>query len=170
MITSPSGKYTSWITYWSIIGLIIGLLLTSCSDEAIVDEFKPVPDGAWNYGFTPEFAVKIDHREIAYQLRINVRLSADYPYSNLFVLIHQTDVHKAVTSTKRIGLKVADKDGKWLGKGVGSLYSYQITYNTDYHFPDTGTYQFKIEQNMRDNPLKGVRDIGICIVPGNAIP
>jgi len=142
-------------------------LLSSCNDEAIIDEFKPVPNRLWNYNFIPSFEVKVLDKEVAYRLKVNVRLSADYKYANLFLLIHQTNPHTSATATKRIELKVADKDGRWLGKGVGSLYSYQIAYHKNYHFPDTGIYQFKIEQNMRDNPLKGISDIGICVLPEN---
>ena len=34
----------------------------------------------------------------------------------------------------------------------------------DYSFPDTGIYTFTVEQNMRDNPLKNVVDVGIKVV------
>lgn len=153
--------------YVGSVFVCLVLFLLSCSNGALVDEFRPVPNQSWNYAFTPEFKVDIKDTHVPYKLKLNLRLTADYRYANLFVLVHQRN-SKNGSTTKRVELKVADKDGRWLGKGIGSLYSYQIAYNAGYHFPDTGTYYFKIEQNMRDSPLKGVSDVGICVIPEEA--
>lgn len=141
----------------------------SCSNGVLLDEFRPVPNQSWNYAFTPEFKVHVKDKQLPYILKLNLRLTADYRYSNLSVLVHQRHAKQNQFTTKRVGLTVADKDGRWLGKGVGSLYSYQIAYHANYHFPDTGTYFFKIEQNMRDSPLKGVSDVGICVLPEHPV-
>jgi gliding motility-associated lipoprotein GldH len=50
------------------------------------------------------------------------------------------------------------------------LYSYQVPFLIDYKFPVKGTYTFVIEQNMRDNPLREVNDVGIRVeknIPGH---
>jgi len=151
-----------WV--WGMFILIGTLLLGSCNNGALIDEFKPIPNKRWSYNFMPTFRVHVLDTTKAYRLKVNFRLSADYRYSNLFLLIHQTTpTHQ--THTKRVEFQVADQDGRWLGKGMGSLFTYQIAYYTNYHFPDTGVYQFKIEQNMRDNPLKEVSDVGFCVMP-----
>ncbi len=149
--------------------MMTSLCVLSCSNGVLLDEFRPVPNQSWNYAFTPEFKVNVKDNQIPYTLKVNLRLTSNYRYSDLFVLVHQRHAKQNEFTTKRVGLKVADKDGRWLGKGAGSLYSYQISYHANYHFSDTGTYYFKIEQNMRDNPLKGVSDVGICVLPANII-
>jgi gliding motility-associated lipoprotein GldH len=50
-----------------------------------------------------------------------------------------------------------------LGSGSGNLYSYQIIFKTGQRFPAKGTYHFELEQNMRDNPLHEVSDMGIRV-------
>lgn len=147
--------------------MIIAFLIEGCSHHALLDEFKAIPKQSWNYSETPVFDVHIADNNQAYKLKINARITADYRYSNLFLLVHQQGPGMELL-TKRVELKVADKDGRWLGRGVGSLYSYQIAYDNNYLFPDTGVYVFRLEQNMRDNPLKGVSDIGFCVESGNA--
>ena len=144
---------------------VLLLLMCSCKQDSIIDEFKVVPNGYWNYGFVPTFDVKVEDKAQAYRLQVNVRLRADYRYANLFLSINQQQAGTDQQSTKRIELKLRDENGNWLGKGVGSLYTYQIAYQRNYYFPDTGTYRFEIEPDMRDNPLKGVSDIGLCIAP-----
>lgn len=61
-------------------------------------------------------------------------------------------------------LKLAQLDGKWTGKSAGSLYTQQSLIHKDYVFPDTGVYHFSIEQNMRDNPLMEISDVGLNII------
>ena len=65
--------------------------------------------------------------------------------------------------TTRFEIKLADLDGEWLGKGSGNLYSYQVSALTNFKFPEKGTYTFSIEQNMRDNPLHEVNDVGLRV-------
>jgi gliding motility-associated lipoprotein GldH len=43
------------------------------------------------------------------------------------------------------------------------MYSYQIPFKTNYRFPAKGNYKFEIEQNMRDNPLRAVSDVGLRV-------
>ncbi|QNL50710.1 gliding motility lipoprotein GldH [Olivibacter sp. SDN3] len=147
--------------------MIIVSVMGGCSDQALLDEFKAIPNQSWNYSDIPTFDVQVKDKDRAYKLKINVRITADYRYANLFLLVHQKGPGMEESLTKRVELKVADKDGRWLGKGAGSLYSYQIAYDNNYLFPDTGTYAFRLEQNMRDNPLKGISDIGFCVEPRN---
>jgi len=60
---------------------------------------------------------------------------------------------------------LAKSDGKWIGKSSGSLYNQQSIIHQDYVFPDTGLYTISIEQNMRDNPLQEITDIGLTVIP-----
>jgi len=140
------------------------IVLWSCKDNALINAFKPIDKQLWRYSEMPTFQVKVQDNRVPYELKLNLRLTADYRYANLYVLVHQIGPDHHV-QTKRVGLVVADKDGRWLGKGVGNLFSYQISYDKHFLFPDTGTYTFKLEQNMRDNPLRGVSDVGIVVAP-----
>ena len=36
-------------------------------------------------------------------------------------------------------------------------------FRTNYKFPAKGVYHFYIEQNMRDNPLREVSDVGLRV-------
>ena len=63
----------------------------------------------------------------------------------------------------RYEFTLANKDGDWLRKGSGNLYSYQMPFKTNYKFPAKGIYRFEIEQNIRDNPLHEISDVGIRV-------
>jgi gliding motility-associated lipoprotein GldH len=142
-----------------------GVLLSfsGCTDKsAILDQNTQIINHNWIWVNKIKYATKIEDEKIPYNLYMNLRVTADYRYSNLFVLISQTGPDKK-TSVKRYELKLASKDGEWFGKGSGNLYSYQLPFITNYRFPAKGIYTFQIEQNMRDNPLREVSDVGLRV-------
>ncbi|WP_299501609.1 gliding motility lipoprotein GldH [Mucilaginibacter sp.] len=136
---------------------------TGCTDpNAIVDQNIEIVNNNWAYSNKIKYAVKIDNEQTPYNLYLNLRVTGDYKYSNLFVLIYQTNPDKKATGT-RYEFKLANPDGEWLGQGSGNLYSYQIPFRLNYKFPAKGVYTIQIEQNMRDNPLHEVSDIGLRV-------
>ena len=140
------------------------LLLISCADNAVLDVNKEISDKNWSYIKKIRIPVKIENENQTYNLYLNLRHTADYNYSNIFILIHQSGPAMKPTSERR-EFRLAYPDGEWLGSGSGNLYSYQMLFRKDYKFPAKGTYIFEFEQNMRDNPLRGISDIGLRVEP-----
>jgi len=142
---------------------LLALLFSSCGNgNTIIDKNNDVENHNWTYVNKFRYDVAIDDASSRYNIYINLRVTGDYKYSNMFILLTQVDPDKKSTTT-RFELKLADKDGAWLGEGSGNLYSYQLRVLSDYKFPAKGAYTFYIEQNMRDNPLREVSDVGIRI-------
>lgn len=148
-----------WFKY---IFFVPVLLLASCADNAITDVNMAVKGHNWSYINKIKVPVNVEDNTIAYNIYLNLRHTADYKYSNIFVRIHESGPGMK-HSTTRQEFTLAEPDGEWLGKGSGNLYSYQLLYKEGYHFPAKGTYIFEVEQNMRDNPLKEVSDVGIRV-------
>ena len=135
----------------------------SCSDpNAVIDQNVVITNNNWSYVNKIKNKVTITDETIPYNLYMNLRVTADYKYANLFVLIKQVNPDKQ-TKTTRYEFKLANADGEWLGDGSGSIYSYQVPFKKDYKFPAKGVYTFEIEQNMRDNPLREVTDVGMRV-------
>ncbi|WP_345949827.1 MULTISPECIES: gliding motility lipoprotein GldH [unclassified Mucilaginibacter] len=138
--------------------------ITGCTDpNRVMDENKSVTNHNWSYGNKIKFDIDIADANIAYNLYINVRVTSNYRYSNMFVLVYQNGGPAKKAAITRYELKLASPTGEWLGKGSGSMYSYQIPFKTNYRFPAKGKYHFEIEQNMRDNPLRSVSDVGLRV-------
>jgi len=138
-------------------------LLQACVDTStVVDKNLPITGRNWSYTETLRIPVKIDTIGIPYNVYFNIRHSADYRYSNIFVLMHtRSPDGKRITERKEF--KLALPDGQWLGSGSGNMYSYQFLIKENYRFPQKGEYVFELEQNMRDNPLNHVIDAGIRV-------
>jgi gliding motility-associated lipoprotein GldH len=147
------------------ITLLVSAVLTlaGCSDaNAVIDQNTEIVNNNWVYSNKIKATVKIDDATIPYNLYFNLRVTADYKYSNLFVLMHQLNPDKKEHNV-RYEFKLANSDGEWLGDGSGNIYTYQIPFRKNYKFPAKGVYQFEIEQNMRDNPLHEVSDVGMRV-------
>jgi gliding motility-associated lipoprotein GldH len=148
---------------WAAAMLIL-TVVSSCTDpKQILDQSTEIANRNWSYVNKVRYDVKIDDPSIAYNLYVNLRVTGEYKYANLFVLLKQTNKRGGKPWITRYEFKLANADGEWLGQGTGNLYSYQIPFKTNYKFPEKGTYEFQIEQNMRDNPLREVSDVGLRV-------
>lgn len=143
--------------------LLVITFFSGCT-SGVVDSNLEIADRRWTYRnhITTPFEIKDNTK--AYNIYFKLRHTADYKYSNIFILVHFKD-GKSV-STKRYQYKLAKNDGEWLGSGSGNIFNYTLPLLTNYHFPHTGKFSIEIEQNMRDNPLLEVSDAGIRIDEG----
>ncbi len=154
-------KTFSLYRHFTFLALL--MLLAGCVDKnRVIDTNAEVPNQNWTYLNRFKFDFTIDDEKAAYNLYMNLRVTGNYKYSNLFVLITQTGADKKQI-IKRYELTLATKEGEWLGNGSGNLYSYQLRFLTNYQFSKKGIYHFYIEQNMRDNPLHEVSDVGLRV-------
>lgn len=147
-----------------LIGLLCIGIGCSCDQTFVINENKPIDNKAWLNTSPPSFQFHIGDKTKRYDVLMDVRHTTEYAFSNLFVLIYQRGPGKK-QYTYRKEIKMARSDGKWLGKSSGSLYNNQSIIHKDYLFPDTGIYTISIEQNMKENPLKEITDVGLTIVP-----
>jgi len=142
---------------------VLTLVWCGCTDpNGIIDQNTEITNHNWSYTNLVGFTVNIDDYKVPYNVYLNLRVTGDYKYSNIFLLIHETGPD-GKTATTRYEFKLANTDGEWLGEGSGNLYSYQIPFLTNYFFLKKGAYRFELEQNMRDNPLHEVSDVGLRV-------
>ncbi len=145
-----------------IVVLFLAVLFTACDQKRVFESYQSVKDDAWYINQKPAFYLDVTDTTSEHTIYFNIRHTGNYKYSNLFVLF-TIQGPKAKAETQRLEFKLAEADGKWLGSGLGDIYSNQIKVMENVKFPRKGVYSFSIEQNMRDNPLMGVEDIGVRV-------
>ena len=144
------------------LSLSILLAGSGCTDpNAVIDQNTSIENLTWSYANKVKNDVKIDDPSVLYNVYINLRVTGNYRYSNLFMIVRRNG--PGLNSRTRFELKLANPDGQWLGEGSGNLYAFQVPIITNFKFPAKGTYHFEIEQNMRDNPLREVSDVGLRV-------
>lgn len=149
---------------WFFTLILSGLI--ACKDQPLIDSNEPLAKRQWFRENEPAFIVKVDNPAVAYDLFVNVRNSIDYQFSDIFLQVQQK-MPDSSSTLYAIKIKMTNREGLWIGTGSGNLYSQQVRFLTNYHFPDTGNYVFKIKQNMRVNPIEGINDVGIRIAESN---
>lgn len=154
-------RYFSIALIWIIFGL------QACKNPgALVDEHFTIENTNWTYVKPVQIKFTIEDTNIPYHIFINLRHTADYKYANIFLRIRQINPDRK-TSSFRKEYRLANPDGEWLGKGSGNLYGYLLPLHFNYRFPLKGTYVIEIEQNMRDNPLREISEVGLRVERAN---
>lgn len=144
------------------LGLTL-LVLQSCNtDNVVVDTFESIPKETWSYINPIKASVTVQDSTKAYNIYVNLRHTADYKYSNIWLRFHLIGPNQKDVPLRQ-EFQLAEADGQWLGTGSGNLYGYQLIFKEGYKFPANGKYTILVEQNMRDNPLKAVSDVGLYI-------
>ena len=149
-------------TWASIILFSTVVLFNACDPKRVFEAHESIENDSWYINQKPAFFVEIKDTVSEHNIYFNLRHTGLYKYSNLFVLM-TIQGPKSKAETQRYEFKLAEVDGKWLGSGLGDIYSNQILLVEKIKFPKSGVYSFTFEQNMRDNPLTGIEDVGIKI-------
>jgi gliding motility-associated lipoprotein GldH len=127
------------------------------------EQYIEVENGVWKKENLAKFTVEVVDTINAHNLYINVRNKGNYQFSNLylFVTIQGPD---GGSSTDTVNCVLADKRGKWLGKGIGDLWDLRLPYIGGFKFAQSGKYIFTYEQAMRvENGVEGITDLGLRI-------
>jgi len=148
--------------------LLIAVVVTvsSCNQKDVYFSYQTVSASGWNKDSLLTFNIGISDKTQPYNMYINVRHHGNYPYQNLWLFLENKDVKGKVTKDT-IECYLADEFGKWLGSGAGALKEMPVLYRQQVFFPDSGTYQIKVGQGMRDSILTGINDIGIRVEKAN---
>ena len=141
--------------------LFLGMLI-SCDSKRVYEENMILENGAWNVKNKIKFDVRISDIVSLYNVYLNVRNAPEYGYSNLFLFMN-SGFPDGRFSLDTLELTLADYDGRWLGSGIGSVKFSRFLLKKGVSFKQTGMYHFELEQAMRVNELKGIRDIGLRI-------
>jgi len=148
-----------------LFATVFALLLSGCDTNNIADVNHTMPSRNWSYADKVKATVDIKDSNKAYNIYFKLRHTSDYRYANIFVLLNVKTAKKK--RNRRFEFKLAQPDGQWNGSGSGNLYTYAFPLLTNFKFPAPGKYELELEQNMRDNPLTEVSDVGIKVAIAN---
>jgi gliding motility-associated lipoprotein GldH len=136
-------------------------LMQACEPARVYEDYEALGK-AWSWEETARFEVDIVDTSARYNLFIGLRHEANYGYMNCWLRI-RTILPSGDTTTNRLDIRLAEPDGTWLGQCAVDLCTQRELIGDRRRFPEPGTYVFELEQDMRENPLPGIRDVGIRI-------
>lgn len=154
----------------ALFSLLSGLLFVSCynPEHVVADEMKALSSKGWHWNEVQTIQAKLDDTAIQYNMVLKLRVTGGYRYANLYLLFHVKGPD-GKTETRQYNFNLQDKSGRWYGKGSGELMAFEIPVNAALRAKKAGTYQIGIQQNMRDEVLAHVTDVGLRIEKGKAV-
>ncbi len=138
------------------------IFLTACGPKDFYLHNVPVENETWPAEKFFRFEVPVQDTAGTYNIYLQVRNDGRYGYSNLWLFV-TTNSPTGASLRDTLECQLADKQGKWEGRGSGGRFSLEIPFRYRVRFPNAGTYIFEIEQGMRDQKLRYVTDLGLRI-------
>lgn len=143
-----------------ILIFIIGCSFVGCQYDVLYEKNIPVNTYQWNILDTLRYDIEIKDSLQKYDLSISIRHRDQYDYTNLYINIH-TLLPNGTTKSELVSLPLCDESGNWLGKCSGDICFSRILLMKKIQFPITGKYRFYITQEMRQQDLKNILDVGM---------
>lgn len=141
--------------------MVMTTILSGCKD-VMFQESEQIPNNIWEESGNISFDVEVKDTMSSYDFYIDLRNEATYGYANIFMFVNTT-FPSGKSARDTVECILADKTGRWLGNGLGSIKDNHILFKENIRFPNSGTYTFEFEQGMREASLSGIMDVGISI-------
>ncbi|MFA5556939.1 MAG: gliding motility lipoprotein GldH [Flavobacteriaceae bacterium] len=149
--------------------LALFFLTVSCSDKKQVFQSYKSVGKSWHKDSIVSFEFEAKDTLMSYNLFLNVRANANYPFSNIF-LIASIESPDGQIKKDTLEYTMASPDGTMLGNGFSDIKESKLWFKENYNFSETGKYTFKIEQALRNRnevegveKLEGISDVGFSI-------
>jgi gliding motility-associated lipoprotein GldH len=148
------------------LSLCLTLLLAAACKSPRLNAFEKdisIRGGAWTMEDRPSVTFNVTDTSAAYNVSVICRHTDGYAYKNLWLFISTNRPGDSAFRKDRFELTLQDNTGRWYGTGMDDIWDQRIPLYQNLHFNRTGAYTVVFEQNMRDNPLKGILDIGLRV-------
>ena len=130
--------------------VLFALVFISCNNNIIFDEYKTFKNQIWNADSSVVFDYSVSDTISKNQIVIKVRHTTDYEFQNLLLFVK-------AEKTDTLELLLANKEGRWLGKGIGDVREVEVVYEKDIVFTKKGEVTFEIEQAVRYGELEKIQ-------------
>ena len=146
----------------SIIIFLMASVLISCDSERIYETNENFSQKFWHKDTLKSFSFHITDSTAAYNLYVNLRNTASYPYQNIYIHCQLKDSLNKVLEDQLMSFQLFhSQTGEPFGSsGVGDIFDHQFRFLENYNFPAAGSYQLDLAQMMRKDTLEAILSVG----------
>ena len=146
-----------------IIFFLFALVLSSCDSQRVFEKNEDFKGNEWSSGDTLSFEVAIMDNAPK-NVYVNLRHQFEFSWRNVwlnFIIEFPNDS----SYKSALNIPLSQPDGQWYGDCTGDVCLIQMPLQsfTNYQFPDTGNYVFRLSHEMREDPLQAVLSAGIRV-------
>ena len=151
-------RYTLLYIY---IALAIGLLFVSCDNRTVFSHYESTPVRGWERNDTLSFNIEPLQESNLYAEEIGVRISGDYPFKGLSLVVEQTIYPSQTTIIDTLSCDLIDDAGHAIGKGINH-YQYLFPLTT-LKLNKGESLHVGIHHCMKREILPGITDVGLIL-------
>ncbi|HUQ67374.1 MAG TPA: gliding motility lipoprotein GldH [Flavitalea sp.] len=143
--------------------LVFILFISACGTIDVFEKNMNIPNHEWSSTYKPEISFEISDTTSLYNIYIVLRHTDAYRYKNVWMNIY-TQVPGDTLLKQRLDLLLATDDKGWLGSGMDDIFEHRIRITSEpQKLSKAGVYRFRLEQIMREDPLRYVMNVGIRV-------
>ena len=144
--------------------LLITMTFTmiSCNPGRIYEKHIKLKDYAWDMQETFTFSFEVENINVNYDIYIAIRHAHIYPYKNLLI----STVMTTPSGEQRLtdyDFDIKDKQGKFLGDGMGDLYDINIPIRKGFKFQEKGQCTIVFENRMSQVRTPAIMEVGLIV-------
>lgn len=143
---------------WFTICILCLLLCSACTPDTWKAEYHH-PDEIWTYADSLVMQPEITDTQEIYSVWMELRVTAQFPYRNLYV--HQHIIPPGDTAFNSIReYTFQAEDGTWLeSPGWFGDVTFKLPLLQQFKFQNQGKWTFSLAQFMRKDTLQGVKSV-----------
>jgi gliding motility-associated lipoprotein GldH len=142
--------------------VLLSLVFTSCDKAKVYEKYLDNERITWNRFDVKTFQVPIEDASSTYDFYVVIRHADAFPLDFLHMkFIINTPSGESRTIDQKVMLK--NKDGKWLGDGMGDLWDVTYLFRNDLKITEPGTCTVEISSAMSQADLPGIMQVGLIV-------
>jgi gliding motility-associated lipoprotein GldH len=131
---------------------VLASIFSACGEKTFFTNSIDFDQQKWFHENAIDFEFEITDLKSKYDLLLDIDLSKDYAYQNIYVNIF-THYPSGKVVEDLVSLDVMDKFGKWNGDCNSNDCTIQLQLQQNTLFPEPGKYKIQMEQHMREDPI-----------------
>jgi gliding motility-associated lipoprotein GldH len=148
------------LKHYFLIVLVI-IALGACQKIEVYEKTVPFAKHEWTSQNKPSFTFTIEDTVSLYNLFLVIRHADAYNYNNIWVNLSMKGPKDRVSLRREFVL--ANNSQGWLGSGMDDIYEHRIPFSTAPARLQKGQYTFTVKQDMREDPLNHILNVGIRV-------
>jgi gliding motility-associated lipoprotein GldH len=139
------------------------LCMASCMQLDSFEQSVQIKKHEWRASDKAEVTFNITDTVSAYNVFVVLRHTDAYTYKNIWLRIATRQPGDSSYRDERFELTLQQPDGTWIGTGLNDIWEIRHPLFTNVRFTKLGTYNFQLQQAMRDEPLRHIMNAGVRI-------
>ncbi|MBW0178933.1 gliding motility lipoprotein GldH [Sediminibacterium sp.] len=146
--------------YYSL--LFLSIFMIACGTNNVFERTERFASHEWMVSQEPLMKFEIADTSSFYNIYVVIRHTDAYRYNNIWLNI-TTQSPNDTPRTQLLDISLADNTKGWLGSGMDDIFDRRARITQAPIRLKKGTYTFKLQQAMREDPLGYVLSAGIRV-------